>query len=637
MTTPARSAQNCADRKHGNTPVANINFVNGTLIAGTTFNPGLEDVLLPGGTITKATASVFEITNNSGGAFNNFKFDLTSSAANFTYNGTTPTAGKIDGITVIAPDATTHIIEVTAAASGFNDQNLADFFNVLKDPDRGVLDALDNVLSSNNAINGSNVADHATALGFDDTVLGNGGNDILSGELFSSTLVGGAGNDVIRVGDHSGYVVAGGNLNGTAAAGETNTLEVRGDFDDRPRPSFDSITNINALHFVDTKPPAAPSVAAADLQIDLRTDQIGNGLVSLSLAINGSAATSPHSENDINIFREFDPTDTHAVNLDLSHWTFTNWNEHRSQVSIQTNFAVALNDSITGTSVADFIETNAGNDTIRGGGGADFLEGDEGNDTFVYGLNEAARGEEVFGDGFTRDNGVDKVVVLADNDFIGTQFFGVDQLVFGGVATATFSQDFINTQEVEFEGTVSLPPQTVAVVGDGHANTLALALQSQGNQPSAIDLSGVTFQSWTKGSDRVTITGTKSHDDISGSTQADIINGNGGSDNLQGNEGADIFLFKAGFGHGVSHIADFSGEDVLELDNSVFTALKDGALGKKAFGFGTHATTNKQHIIFDKETGIVRYDDDGKGGHHAHIITVLDDVSALQHGDILVI
>ena len=83
---------------------------------------------------------------------------------------------------------------------------------------------------------------------------------------------------------------------------------------------------------------------------------------------------------------------------------------------------------------------------------------------------------------------------------------------------------------------------------------------------------------------------------------------------------------------------DFTeGQDILELDDAVFSALKLGVLGKKAFGFGTHATSHKQHIIFDKETGVLRYDDDGSGKHHAHIIAVLDDVSALQHGDILVI
>ena len=60
-------------------------------------------------------------------------------------------------------------------------------------------------------------------------------------------------------------------------------------------------------------------------------------------------------------------------------------------------------------------------------------------------------------------------------------------------------------------------------------------------------------------------------------------------------------------------------------------------MSKKAFGFGTHAINHKEHIIFDTETGVVRYDDDGSGKHHAHIITVLDDVSSLNHGDILVI
>ena len=66
-----------------------------------------------------------------------------------------------------------------------------------------------------------------------------------------------------------------------------------------------------------------------------------------------------------------------------------------------------------------------------------------------------------------------------------------------------------------------------------------------------------------------------------------------------------MFRFSTAFGHGVSHIADFTeGQDTLQLDDAVFTELKLGVLGKKAFGFGTHATNHKQHIIFDKETGV---------------------------------
>ncbi len=97
-------------------------------------------------------------------------------------------------------------------------------------------------------------------------------------------------------------------------------------------------------------------------------------------------------------------------------------------------------------------------------------------------------------------------------------------------------------------------------------------------------------------------------------------------------------MFKTGFGHGVAHVADFThGQDVLELDDAVFSKLKSGELSKKAFGFGTHATKAKEHIIFDKDTGTVRYDDDGSGKHHAHVVAILDDVSNFTHGDLMVI
>jgi hypothetical protein len=146
--------------------MATINFVNDTLIAGTTANPGLEDVLSATGAVTASTASLFEITNTSGGQFNGFRFQLTSSASDFTYGGTTPTGGTIDGITVLAPDGTTHIVEVTALGGVGAEQSLAIFFAVLNDPDLGPLFALDLLLNSEDTVNGSGVADHATAFGF---------------------------------------------------------------------------------------------------------------------------------------------------------------------------------------------------------------------------------------------------------------------------------------------------------------------------------------------------------------------------------------------------------------------------------------------------------------------------------------
>jgi Ca2+-binding RTX toxin-like protein len=370
------------------------------------------------------------------------------------------------------------------------------------------------------------------------------------------------------------------------------------------------------------------------LEVFFRPDQIGAGQVSLTLAVDGSTTASPRSFNEIDFFNDNDLTDRTPVNVNLSGWTFTHWNPNQNEVRVETNDRVALNDHVVGTSVGDNIETFAGNDTIQGGRGADSLDGGDGNDTFVYGLNEAAKGEFVDGDDSFAAQGVDKVLVLANNDFRGVEVFEVEQFVFGGAATATLDQF-----------TWESSPMTV--VGDSHANTLAFQLSTAAfgegvefslNQVPAIDLSSVKFQSWTNGADKVTITGTNIHDSISGSSQNDVIDGKGGSDFLQGNGGNDAFKFDTAFGHGVAHVADFTrGQDILELDDAVFTELKLGALGKKAFGFGTHATSHKEHIIFDKDTGAVRYDDDGSGKHHAHTIAVLDDVSALQHGDILVI
>ena len=105
---------------------------NHTLIAGTTANPDWKTCSRRPGRSPANTASLFEITNTSGGQFNGFRFQLTG--AGFTYSGTTPTGGTIDGITVLAPDGVTRIIEVTAIGGPEAEQDLVDFFTTLIDP-----------------------------------------------------------------------------------------------------------------------------------------------------------------------------------------------------------------------------------------------------------------------------------------------------------------------------------------------------------------------------------------------------------------------------------------------------------------------------------------------------------------------
>ena len=239
-----------------------------------------------------------------------------------------------------------------------------------------------------------------------------------------------------------------------------------------------------------------PDISGNSLFVDFLAAQIGNGLVSLTLAVDGSAAASPLSANAIFIFAPFDPTDTLPVNLNLSGWTFTNWNRASNFVDITTNGAVAVNDVIVGTVVEDRIFTLAGDDTLQGGGGVDRLFGGDGNDTFVFAANEAADGEEVDGGSPGSIGGTaDRVLVQGTNNFTGVDFESIEQLVFGGAATATFDQFFIDNP-------------AAAIFGNADANALVFELVRSGANP-AIDLSQLTFHGWRALTDKIVVLGTK--------------------------------------------------------------------------------------------------------------------------------
>jgi Ca2+-binding RTX toxin-like protein len=219
----------------------------------------------------------------------------------------------------------------------------------------------------------------------------------------------------------------------------------------------------------------------------------------------------------------------------------------------------------------------------------------------------------------------DTVRVLGDNNFTGVGFDNIDQLAFGGAATATFDQYFIENDKA-------------TVIGDGNANALLFQLVSYGSETPAIDLSKLTFQSWKGKTDSITILGTNVHDSIAGSSRNDLINGKGGSDTLQGKGGKDVFEFDTAFRKGVDHIVDFSRKsDDIHLDKHIFKVLPHGKLDASAFAYGIHATNADQHIIYDQVNGVLRYDKDGNGDQHAHIIADLDNDAILKAGDIFVI
>ena len=116
-----------------------------------------------------------------------------------------------------------------------------------------------------------------------------------------------------------------------------------------------------------------------------------------------------------------------------------------------------------------------------------------------------------------------------------------------------------------------------------------------------------------------------------------MLNGGPGGDRLVGGPGNDAFLFDVKpTANSPDHIYDFThGEDKIQLDSSVFKALKPGKLHKAEFF--SHKKAKAAHdsddrVVYDKKSAVLYYDKDGDGGAKAVKFAILasnsDDVSA---------
>jgi len=387
--------------------MATILFTN-TLPA----NPGLEDVLDPSGTIT-GSSTEFAITNATGGTWNGFVFRFTGTG--FGYSDMMPTSGTITGVTVF--DASANII--ATATGSFGDAALADTWSALQSD--GALAALDRLFSGSDSITGSDSVDHLATLGSNDvdSLSGGAGDDVLwarSGGVH--TLVGGAGSDLFRL-DTGLNSVAGSAQDGSGGAGETNVVELGASGSGTTTNiQFTSITNIEGLRF------AAPADGLTTRAI-LQAGQIGDGLLSLTLAVEGS---TNNSSDSIEIA---DGTTPGVADLDLSGWTFSNWTRANQTVEISL-LDDTIDHHIVGPSVAAHIDTGAGNDTIIGGAGDDELVGAAGDDLISGG---AGTNLDLGGPGD------DTYVVVSLTDVIVEPIGGGNDLVYVRVSGYTLPAD----------------------------------------------------------------------------------------------------------------------------------------------------------------------------------------------------
>jgi Ca2+-binding RTX toxin-like protein len=218
----------------------------------------------------------------------------------------------------------------------------------------------------------------------------------------------------------------------------------------------------------------------------------------------------------------------------------------------------AANNTIEGAIGADTLSGLAGADILKGGAGDDLLYGGDGNDSLDGGV-----GSDVMQGGA----GDDQYSV----DHLGD---AISEAAGGGRDRVTTAIDFALPDYFEDLWTTSADTNAVNLTGNALANV------------------------------------------IKGNAGANVLDGLGGNDTLEGGSWFDTFLFSTALGLGnVDTIADFNvNEDVIALDNTVFTGLDPNWLAPWSFTIGEYASTSDEKIIFNEFIGALYYDEDGAGG-----------------------
>lgn len=209
---------------------------------------------------------------------------------------------------------------------------------------------------------------------------------------------------------------------------------------------------------------------------------------------------------------------------------------------------------------------------------------------------------------------------------------GQNAILLGGL-NGGISFDLLNTGRIEAEAIAFRDSSD-----QGSTDTLV----NRGFIAGAVDL-GLGDDSFDGRGGRLDglLSGGAGNDTLRSGADADTIVGGGGQDRLFGGRGADRFVFDQGPGTtDADRIEDFGRPDRIHLDSADFTALADGALAAGAFRANAsgRAADASDRIVYETDTGWLRYDADGRGGSAGVRFAQLDaGLRFVDAGDFLVI
>lgn len=557
--------------------------------------------------------------------------------------------------------------------------------------------AFDRVFFDNSfdtVVEGTDSSETVTGTAGDDLIQGEGGADRLEGGAGDDVLDGGAGNDTIDGGTGADVIDGGAGIDMADYADEDAGVEADLQFDDQNAgnaagDTYSGIENLRGSQWGDTLSGDASDnmligLGGDDMLVGREGDDTLRGGEGADTLI-GGAGVDWADYSDVNI-------DTNIGLVIDMQFSANNTGEAAGDTydTIENVMATDANDNLRGDALDnmiigrggddfivgrngdDWMIGSSGDDILRGGVGADLHVGGAGIDTADYrdsaiGLvadlqftannTGNALGDTYVGvenmyasddaDNF-RGNGLDNLIFGLDgNDFISGRsgddvLMGNDgnDILRGGTGADTLNggvgRDKVDYSDANFNVRVDLADSSLNVGAHALGDTYIMIEDIRGSQGFKDDLRGDENANTLEGlgGDDI-LTGRGGNDFLKGSTGNDTLEGGAGNDSLIGGLDSDAFIFRDA-SEGGDQIYDFtSGEDVLQLDNSGFTVLVEGALSADNFHFGAQAADANDFLIYDGTT--LYYDADGSGeGAQTEIATFLNRAS-FDEADFLII
>ncbi|MBX3568498.1 MAG: hypothetical protein KF914_10600 [Rhizobiaceae bacterium] len=442
-----------------------------------------------------------------------------------------------------------------------------------------------------------------------DTLNGEDGNDTILGGAGLDTQSGGIGNDIFRfefVSDISGLA------------------EIIDGGVDNDRLDFQTLNAQGAVNISKAVITSVEGLFLNGNDVTLTAAQLGNFSIfssggnydRLILSAAGTADLTGADIVGIDEFRGSSGADVFNL-TDVVNGQFVD-----GRAGTDTITGGIGNDSLWGGNDGDFVDGAAGNDFIRGGQAADTLNGGIGYDTFqMEGVSDISGLAEKIDGG----NDVDKL------DFQSLGAFGAVDLTKASILNV--EQLFINANDVTL--TSALLGRFETISGSGNTERLLISTNSTANLTGA-SIFGIDEIRGSSGNNVITLTDVANGQTVNGGFGNDQLGGGLGNDALNGEEGDDLILGRQGNdtltgGIGLDKfyfnttlnaatnldtITDYNViDDTIRLNNDVFTKLAAGTLATGAFVANTSgfAQDAGDRIIYETDTGIIRYDPDGTG------------------------